>query len=112
MSAPTREGRLAAAGKHGLFPLWGQDTAALARTFIDAGFEATLVCVDPQALDPSFCGRRYDERRVPHLRLGGPGLRRADRRRARRDRRARRVRLLRPDPGVKVATDADLFASS
>ena len=34
-----REGRLAAAGKRGLFPLWGHDTAALARDFLDAGFE-------------------------------------------------------------------------
>jgi uncharacterized protein (TIGR00290 family) len=57
-----REERLAAAGRRGLFPLWGQDTAALAREFIGAGFEATLVCVDPRALDPGFCGRQYDER--------------------------------------------------
>jgi diphthamide synthase (EF-2-diphthine--ammonia ligase) len=56
-----REGRLAAAGKRGLFPLWGHDTAALAREFLDAGFEATLVCVDPRVLDSSFAGRRYDE---------------------------------------------------
>ena len=53
-----REGRLAAAGKRGLFPLWGHDTADLAHEFLDAGFEATLVCVDPRALDPGFCGRR------------------------------------------------------
>ena len=65
-----REGRLAAAGKRGLFPLWGQDTAALARAFLDAGFEATLVCVDPRALDPSFCGRRYDERLLAELPAG------------------------------------------
>ncbi len=57
-----REGRLAAAGKRGLFPLWGHDTGDLAHEFLDAGFEATLVCVDPRALDPAFCGRRYDER--------------------------------------------------
>jgi uncharacterized protein (TIGR00290 family) len=56
-----REGRLAAAGKRGLFPLWGRDTAAVAREFVEASFEATLVCVDPRALDPAFCGRRYDE---------------------------------------------------
>ena len=62
-----REGRLAAADKRGLFPLWGQDTAALAREFIDVGFEATLVCVDPRALDPVFCGRRYDERLLTEL---------------------------------------------
>jgi uncharacterized protein (TIGR00290 family) len=62
-----REGRLAAAGKRGLFPLWGHDTAALAREFLDAGFEATLVCVDPRALDPAFAGRRYDERLLAEL---------------------------------------------
>ncbi len=62
-----REGRLAAAGKRGLFPLWGNDTAQLAREFLDAGFEATLVCVDPHVLDPAFCGRRYDERLLAEL---------------------------------------------
>jgi uncharacterized protein (TIGR00290 family) len=62
-----REGRLAAAGKRGLFPLWGHDTADLAREFLDDGFEATLVCVDPRALDAAFCGRRYDERLLAEL---------------------------------------------
>jgi uncharacterized protein (TIGR00290 family) len=62
-----REERLAVAGKRGLFPLWGHDTADLAREFLDAGFEATLVCLDPRALDPAFCGRRYDERLLAEL---------------------------------------------
>jgi len=62
-----REERLAAAGKRGLFPLWGRDTAGLAREFLDAGFEARLVCVDPHVLDPSFAGRRYDERLLAEL---------------------------------------------
>jgi uncharacterized protein (TIGR00290 family) len=62
-----REERLAAAGKRGLFPLWGRDTTALAREFLDAGFKATLVCVDPRALDPSFAGRRYDEQLLADL---------------------------------------------
>jgi uncharacterized protein (TIGR00290 family) len=62
-----REGRLAAAGKRGLFPLWGHDTTGLAHEFLDAGFEATLVCVDPRALDRAFCGRRYDERLLAQL---------------------------------------------
>jgi uncharacterized protein (TIGR00290 family) len=56
-----REERLAAAGRSALFPLWGRETAVLAREFIAAGFEATLVCVDPSQLDPSFAGRRFDE---------------------------------------------------
>jgi uncharacterized protein (TIGR00290 family) len=62
-----REGRLAAAGRRGLWPLWGQDTSALAQEFVDAGFEATLVCVDPSVLDPAFCGRRYDKRLLAEL---------------------------------------------
>jgi uncharacterized protein (TIGR00290 family) len=62
-----REQRLEAADKSGLFPLWGQDTAALAREFIEAGFEATLVCVDPGALDAGFCGRRYNEHLLAEL---------------------------------------------
>jgi len=56
-----REERLAAIGKEALFPLWGRDTTALAGRFVTAGFEATLACVDPRALDRSFAGRRYDE---------------------------------------------------
>ena len=65
-----REERLASGGRRGLFPLWGRDTSALAREFLDAGFEATLVCVDPRALDPSFAGRRYDERLLAALPAG------------------------------------------
>jgi uncharacterized protein (TIGR00290 family) len=62
-----REERLAAGGKQGLFPLWGRDTGELAQEFIAAGFEAIIVCVDPRALDPSFAGRRYDERLLAQL---------------------------------------------
>jgi uncharacterized protein (TIGR00290 family) len=62
-----REERLAAGGLRGLFPLWGGDTTALAYEFLDAGFEALLVCVDPRSLDRSFAGRRYDERLLAEL---------------------------------------------
>ena len=55
-----REERLGRAGKRAIFPLWARDTAALAREFVDGGFEAVLVCVDPRQLDPSFAGRRFD----------------------------------------------------
>lgn len=56
-----REQRLLGAGREALFPLWGLDTAALARRFIAAGFEATLVCVDPRQIDPACAGRAFDE---------------------------------------------------
>ena len=62
-----RETRLTAAGKHGLFPLWGRDTGALAREFIAAGFQANIVCLDPRALDASFAGRAYDEQFLADL---------------------------------------------
>ena len=55
-----REERLSRVGKQAIFPLWGRDTTALAHEFIDAGFEAILVCVDPRQLDRSFAGRRFD----------------------------------------------------
>ena len=55
-----REERLADAGKSALFPLWGRDTAALARSFIEDGFEAYVVCVDTRMLDASFAGRDYN----------------------------------------------------
>jgi uncharacterized protein (TIGR00290 family) len=56
-----REQRRGQVGKRAVFPIWGRDTTRLARTFIEAGFEAVVVCVDPGQLDPSFAGRRYDE---------------------------------------------------
>jgi uncharacterized protein (TIGR00290 family) len=62
-----REGRLAAAGRRGLFPLWRRDTSELAREFISAGFEAIIVCLDPSTLDPSFAGRPYDEQLLADL---------------------------------------------
>jgi uncharacterized protein (TIGR00290 family) len=55
-----REERLAAIGRRASFPIWGRETGALAERFVDAGFEATLVCVDPKQLDSSFCGRAFD----------------------------------------------------
>ena len=55
-----REALLARHGMAALFPLWLRETDALAREFIDAGFEAMLSCVDTQALDTSFTGRDFD----------------------------------------------------
>ena len=55
-----REQRLASAGKEALFPLWGLDTSALARSFVEDGFEAYVVCVDTRRLGASFAGRDYD----------------------------------------------------
>ncbi len=43
-----------------VFPLWGEDTAALSRRFVGEGHRAVLCCVDTQQLDGDFCGRDYD----------------------------------------------------
>lgn len=62
-----RESRLAPAGLRAHFPVWGLDTTELARRFIDLGFRAILVCVDPRAIDGSFAGREFDERLLEDL---------------------------------------------
>jgi uncharacterized protein (TIGR00290 family) len=62
-----RESRLKAAGKSAAFPLWHRDTTQLARGFVDAGFDALLVCVDPSKLDPCFAGRPFDHRLLDEL---------------------------------------------
>ena len=52
--------KLAGSGLRPLFPLWGRDTAALAREMIAGGLKAALTCVDPGRLDPAFAGRAFD----------------------------------------------------
>lgn len=52
--------KLAGTGLRPLFPLWGRDTATLAREMIAGGLKATLTCVDPKALDASFAGRDFN----------------------------------------------------
>lgn len=55
-----RERVLPSLGWMPLFPLWGRDTAALAREFIGAGFRAVLACVDTTQLAAEFAGREFD----------------------------------------------------
>ena len=55
-----REQLLAPLGMEAHFPLWGENTNALARRFIDDGFRARIVCVDITQLDGSFVGREFD----------------------------------------------------
>jgi len=56
-----REQYLAGLGMAGVFPIWGRDTAQLARTLLALGFRAVTVCVDPRVLDVSFVGQIIDE---------------------------------------------------
>ena len=55
-----RERLLEGSGFEPMFPLWGLDTTALARRFIDDGFRAHLVCVDTTQLAADFAGRSFD----------------------------------------------------
>ena len=65
-----REERLRSAGKQAIFPLWGLDTGVLASEFVDAGFQAVIVCVDPRQLDGSYAGRQFDAELLSDLPLG------------------------------------------
>jgi uncharacterized protein (TIGR00290 family) len=55
-----REEKLAGSGLTPIFPLFGADTARLAREMIAAGLRAKLTCVNPAILDRSFAGRDFD----------------------------------------------------
>jgi uncharacterized protein (TIGR00290 family) len=55
-----REEMLAGTGIAPEFPLWGRDTARLAREMLDGGLRAMLTCVDPRRLDGAFAGRAFD----------------------------------------------------
>lgn len=59
--------KLAGTGLQPLFPLWGRDTATLAREMMAGGLKATLTCVDPRVLDPSFAGRDFDGQMLADL---------------------------------------------
>ena len=56
-----REERLASISMAGVFPLWMKNTKELASSFVKDGFKAVVCTVDPKSLDPSFCGREFDE---------------------------------------------------
>jgi len=62
-----REALLARHGWSGLYPLWGENTAQLARYFVARGYVATLSCVDTQQLDGAFAGRVYDDTLLDEL---------------------------------------------
>jgi uncharacterized protein (TIGR00290 family) len=55
-----REKNLAMVGMQAIFPIWKRDTRKLAREFLQRGFRAIAVCVDPRVLDASFAGRELD----------------------------------------------------
>ena len=61
---------LARIGWQVLTPLFGADTAALARDMLRGGLRANLCCVDTQQLDARFAGRAFDEALLDELPAG------------------------------------------
>ena len=62
-----RERLVGALGWDRVYPIWGEDTARLARRFVAEGFRAALTCVDTTQLDARFCGRDYDHALLDEL---------------------------------------------
>ncbi len=47
-------------GMEAIYPIWNRDTKKLALEFIEQGFRAKLVCVDPKQIDETLVGREFD----------------------------------------------------
>lgn len=62
-----REALCARLGWTPLFPLFGSDTARLAREMIAGGLRAHVCCVDTTQLDARFAGRAFDESLLQEL---------------------------------------------
>lgn len=60
--------RMVGTGLEPLFPLWGIPTDTLANTMLAGGLRATLTCIDPKQLDPTFVGRQFDQQLLADLR--------------------------------------------
>ena len=65
-----RVAKLEGTGLRPLFPLWGRETAGLAREMVAGGLKATLTCVNPKVLDASFAGRAFDASLLADLPAG------------------------------------------
>jgi uncharacterized protein (TIGR00290 family) len=62
-----REENLSKIGIQAIFPIWKEDTAELARRFINLGFKAIITCVDARVLSKVFVGRSFDEQFLSEL---------------------------------------------
>ena len=64
-----RERMLAGTGLEPVFPIWGEDTHALAHKMIAEGFRAVITCVDPKAVPAALAGREFDDALLAELPL-------------------------------------------
>jgi uncharacterized protein (TIGR00290 family) len=61
-----RERQMAPTGLECVFPIWREDTAALAR-WMTGHLRATIVCVDPRQVPGELAGREYDDALLAEL---------------------------------------------
>jgi len=55
-----RDALMARLGFEAVYPLWHEDTRALAHRFVDAGYRGLAICVDTAKLAPEWAGRELD----------------------------------------------------
>jgi len=55
-----RDALLARLGWEPIYPLWGEDTRALAAEFVASGYRGVAICVDTARLRPEWAGREMD----------------------------------------------------
>lgn len=65
--ADYRRSYIEPAGWQALFPLLGEEPAALAREILSRGIQTRLITIDTSQLDGRFCGRWYDEALLAEL---------------------------------------------
>ena len=56
-----RDRQLAEWGFEGLYPIWQEPTASLAKQMIDGGLRAVITCVDPKQCPSALAGREFDQ---------------------------------------------------
>jgi uncharacterized protein (TIGR00290 family) len=62
-----REATMRDSGIEPIFPLWGNDTRALAGIMIDAGLRARITCIDPRRMPAELAGRDFDRKLLAEL---------------------------------------------
>ena len=55
-----RDALMARLGFEPVYPLWHEDTRALAKRFVAAGYRGVAICVDTERLAPEWAGRELD----------------------------------------------------
>lgn len=65
-----RDRLFASVGMKGAYPLWMENTSALACEFIDLGFKAVICSADPAVVPRNLAGRDYDAALVASLPSG------------------------------------------